>query len=61
MHSWISEQANREHVAELRSLGRPFGARRTGLRVGRLRWGRARQSQTWQGVTAGKQRVNVGF
>ena len=61
MHPWISEQANRQHVAELRSLGRPFGSPLAGRRAGRLGFGRARQSRTWQGVTARKHRLSVGF
>ena len=61
MHPWISEQANREHVAELRSLGRPFGGALAGWRPGRFRIGRAQQCRTWQGVTARKHRFSVGF
>ena len=61
MHPWMAEQANRERVAELRSLGRPFGGSVAGRWVGRLRVGRAPHSHTWHGARAGRRRFSVGF
>jgi hypothetical protein len=35
MNPWIAGEVNREHIAELRSLGRPFGVSLAGQRIGR--------------------------
>jgi hypothetical protein len=61
MHPWIAEQANREHVSDLRSMGRPFGGWLAGLRLGRRPVGRGHRNPTWQGVTGGRRRVSIGF
>ncbi len=57
MHPWIAEQANREHIAELRSLGRPLraAARRTGNRAPLGRSGGIEASGTdrWSTVNGG--------
>ena len=50
MHPWIAEQANREHVGELRSLGRPFAGSRGRWRIGRLRVGRPHHKRARPGA-----------
>jgi hypothetical protein len=60
MHPWIAEQANREHIADLRSLSRPFGVSPVGSRV-RRRWAtRAQPKRVWQAVS-GPGRLGVRF
>jgi hypothetical protein len=61
MNPWIAEQANRERIAQLRSLGRPFGVSLAGWRVGRQRATRAQPKRAWQGVIGSRRRVSVRF
>lgn len=61
MHPWIAEQANREHIAELRSLGRPFGGSLGVRRINRLRLGRGARNRATLGVTGHSRRVSIGF
>ena len=61
MHPWIAEQANRQHVAELRSLGRPFGSLTGGLRIGRRRVSRTEQERVALGLAGRRRRFSVGF
>ena len=61
MHPWMANQANRERVAELRALGRPFGGSLSTWRVERPSVDRAPHSRTWQGVGARRRRLSVGF
>ena len=61
MHPWIAEQANREHIAELRSLGRPLRVPLAGRGIGRL-WAFG-QDRSGRGRAVGphKRRVSVRF
>jgi hypothetical protein len=59
MHPWIAEQANREHIAELRALGRPLRVPLAGWRVGR-RWG-ARAESTRAPAVGRKRRISIRF
>jgi hypothetical protein len=61
MHPWIAEQANRQHVAELRSLGRPFGSAASALRIGRRRVGRTQQERVTLDVAGRRRRFSLGF
>jgi hypothetical protein len=61
MHPWIGEQVNREHIAELRSLSRPFGVAPLGRRVGRHWATRSQSKRSWQGVAGLRRRVSVRF
>ncbi len=60
MHPWIAEQANREHIAELRSLGRPFRVSPAGWGLGRL-WGTQAESKRAGPVVGRKRRISVRF
>jgi hypothetical protein len=61
MHPWIAAQVNREHVAELRSLSRPFGLSLVGWRVGRRSVPRAESKGVWRGVSGGSRPLSVRF
>jgi hypothetical protein len=61
MHPWIAEQANREHIAELRSLSRPFGVSLVGWRVGRWWVTRARPGRLWRGASGRRRPQSVRF
>jgi hypothetical protein len=61
MNPWIAEQANREHIAGLRSLSRPFGVPRIGWRLGRRRVSPPQPKPVWQAVSARSGRVSVGY
>ena len=60
MHPWIAAQANREHIAELRSLGRPFSVPFPGRGVRRI-WahGPDRTRRGW--AVSRKRRISVRF
>jgi hypothetical protein len=61
MDPWIAEQANREHIAELRSLGRPLRLPLAGRGIGR-HWGvRAGSKGTVPTVGHHRRRVTVRF
>ena len=60
MHPWIAEQANREHIAELRSLGRPLRVPLAGRGVGRL-WARGRNRSGRGWAVGRKRRISVRF
>ena len=61
MHPWIAEQANREHIAELRSLGRPVRLPWAGRGTRRL-WGtRPRLAGACPPVGSPKRRISVRF
>jgi hypothetical protein len=61
MHPWMAEQANREHIAQLRSLSRPFGMSLVGLRAGRrwVTWAQPRRLR--QAVSDRRRRLSVRF
>jgi hypothetical protein len=61
MHPWIAAQANREHIAELRSLNRPFALSPIGWRIGRPRFRRAETKGAGLAVPGRKRRVSVRF
>jgi hypothetical protein len=61
MHPWIAEQANKEHIAELRSLNRPFGVPSVGWRLGRQRVTRPQPNRSWRGVLRRRGRLSVRF
>ena len=60
MQPWIAAQANREHITELRSLGRPFGLSLAGWRVGRLATV-AQAKRSWRGVSSRRRPLSVRF
>jgi hypothetical protein len=61
MHPWIAEQANREHIAELRSLGRPVRLPLAGWGLRRLRGAQARLIHPRQALDSPKRRISVRF
>jgi hypothetical protein len=61
MHPWIAEQLNREHIAELRSLSRPFGVSPVGWRVGRQWITRAQPKRVWRGLSSRRRPLTVRF
>jgi hypothetical protein len=61
MNPWIAGQANTERIAELRSLGRPFGLSLVGWRVGRRPVNRARSKPVWRGVSGRSRPLSVRF
>jgi hypothetical protein len=61
MHPWIAAQANREHIAELRSLNRPFGVSFAGWRIGRRWVARAQPKQAWRGASGRRRPLSVRF
>ncbi len=60
MHPWIADQANREHIAELRALGRPLRVSLFGWGVGRL-WGTRAESKRASLAVGRKRRISVRF
>jgi hypothetical protein len=61
MHPWIAGEANRERIAELRSLGRPFELSLVGWRVGRRPVTRSRSKAVWRGVAGHNRPLSVRF
>jgi hypothetical protein len=61
MHPWIAEQANKEHIAELRSLNRPFRVPLVGRTLGRQRVARPQPKRSWRGVSRRRGRLSVRF
>jgi hypothetical protein len=61
MHPWIADQANREHIAELRALGRPFRRPRAGLGTRRFWGGRPEPTTACPPVGSPKHRISVRF
>jgi hypothetical protein len=61
MHPWIAAQANSEHIAELRSLSRPFAVSLVGWRSGRWWANRAQAKRVWRGVSSRRRPLSVRF
>ena len=61
MHPWIAQQANHEHLEELRSLGRPFTGSPRGRRIGRRRVGRDHPQHTQLAGADRRGRMSLGF
>jgi hypothetical protein len=61
MHPWIATQANREHIAELRSLNRPFTLPLAGWRAGRRWVARAQPKRVWRGDSSRRRPLSVRF
>jgi hypothetical protein len=61
MHPWIAGQANRERIAELRSLSRPFGVSLLGSKAGRrwLTW--AQPKRVGRGLSSPSRPLSVRF
>jgi hypothetical protein len=61
MHPWIAGQANKEHIAQLRALSRPFGSSLVGWKVGRRWVTRAQPKRLGRGVSSRRRLLSVRF
>jgi hypothetical protein len=61
MHPWIAQQANREHIVELRALGRPLRRPLAGRGAWRLWGARPELTGACPPVCGPKRRISVRF
>jgi hypothetical protein len=61
MHPWMAEQVNREHIADLRSMSRPFGLSPVGWKVGHRSGTRAQTKRVWRGLSGRIRPLSVRF
>jgi hypothetical protein len=60
MQPWIAGQVNREHIADLRSLGRPFGVPLARW-MGRRSVTRVQPRGLWRGASSRRRSLSVRF